>query len=103
MKTISHKHFLFIYFGKYFQLLSSGLTQTAHPSDKTSILGFTLGDIYKELRRGKRLVRIGHFFANKFVHHVIVIGIIFVFTVLESSKRLFHHDPLLYYCGLHLY
>ncbi|KAK3757797.1 hypothetical protein RRG08_027153 [Elysia crispata] len=39
----------------YCMLLSSGLTQTAHPSDKTSILGFTLGDIYKELRRGKRL------------------------------------------------
>ncbi|GFR61485.1 G2/M phase-specific E3 ubiquitin-protein ligase [Elysia marginata] len=39
----------------YCMLLSSGLVQTTRPSDKKSLLGFTMADIEKELRRGKRL------------------------------------------------
>ncbi|RUS87024.1 hypothetical protein EGW08_005262 [Elysia chlorotica] len=39
----------------YCMLLSSGLIQTARPSDKSTIFGFTTEEIYKELKRGKRL------------------------------------------------
>ncbi|GFO07348.1 G2/m phase-specific e3 ubiquitin-protein ligase [Plakobranchus ocellatus] len=39
----------------YCMLLSSGLIQTTRPSDRTSLLGFTLPDISRELRRGNRL------------------------------------------------